>query len=90
VAKEGIATNIGAKNIEAKKSRAVVSAVRPVLPPTPTPAADSTKVGREDFVSFAPISSVDTLITDAEISDADRRTLTDEGVEVITTGATQE
>ena len=35
-------------------------------------AADSSKVGREDFVSFAPITSVDTLITDAEISDADR------------------
>ena len=50
-------------------------------------AADSTKVGREDFVSFAPISSVDTLITDAEISHADRRILTDEGVEVISTGA---
>ena len=40
-------------------------------------AADSTKVGREDFVSFAPISSVDTLITDTEITDADRRDLTD-------------
>ncbi len=50
-------------------------------------AADSTKVGREDFVSFAPISSVDTLITDAEITDADRRDLTDHGVEVISTGA---
>jgi DeoR family transcriptional regulator, fructose operon transcriptional repressor len=49
-------------------------------------AADSTKVGREDFVSFAPISSVDTFITDDEISDADRRALTDEGVEVIAAG----
>jgi DeoR family fructose operon transcriptional repressor len=49
-------------------------------------AADSTKVGREDFVSFAPISSVDTLITDSEISDADRTMLTDEGVEVVTAG----
>jgi DeoR family fructose operon transcriptional repressor len=48
--------------------------------------ADSTKVGREEFVSFAPISSVDTLITDTEISDADRAALTDEGVEVITAG----
>ncbi|MCU1701169.1 MAG: transcriptional regulator of sugar metabolism [Mycobacterium sp.] len=46
-------------------------------------AADSTKIGREDFVSFAPISSVDTLITDSEISDADRTMLTDEGVEVV-------
>jgi DeoR family fructose operon transcriptional repressor len=46
-------------------------------------AADSTKIGREDFVSFAPISSVDTLITDSEISDADRTMLADEGVEVV-------
>jgi DeoR family fructose operon transcriptional repressor len=46
-------------------------------------AADSTKVGREDFVSFAPISSVDTLITDGEISDAHRTMLTDAGVEVV-------
>jgi DeoR family fructose operon transcriptional repressor len=46
-------------------------------------AADSSKVGREDFISFAPISSVDTLITDSEISDADRQALTDAGVEVI-------
>ena len=42
-------------------------------------AADSSKVGREDFVSFAPITSVDTLITDAEISAADRAELTDQG-----------
>jgi DeoR family transcriptional regulator, fructose operon transcriptional repressor len=49
-------------------------------------AADSTKVGREDLVSFAPISSVDTLITDAEITDADRKSFIDEGLEVITAG----
>jgi DeoR family fructose operon transcriptional repressor len=49
-------------------------------------AADSTKVGREDLVSFAPISSVDTLITDDEITDADRTMLIDEGVEVVTAG----
>ncbi len=41
-------------------------------------AADSSKVGREDFVSFAPISSVDTLITDSEISAADREQLTEQ------------
>jgi DeoR/GlpR family transcriptional regulator of sugar metabolism len=29
---------------------------------------------------------VDTLITDSEISDADRTMLTDEGVEVVTAG----
>ncbi|WP_319452992.1 MULTISPECIES: DeoR/GlpR family DNA-binding transcription regulator [unclassified Mycobacterium] len=49
-------------------------------------AADSSKVGREDFVSFAPISSVDTLITDTEISAADHRALTDSGVEVVCAG----
>ena len=41
-------------------------------------AADSSKIGREDFVSFAPISSVDTLITDSEINDADRDQLTEQ------------
>ena len=47
-------------------------------------AADSSKVGREDFVSFAPISSVDTLITDAEISAADRDAARpSSGVEVV-------
>ena len=45
--------------------------------------ADSSKVGREDFVSFAPLSSVDTLITDSEISDTDRSQLTEHGVEVV-------
>ena len=40
--------------------------------------ADSSKVGREDFVSFAPITRVDMLVTDAEISDADRATLTEQ------------
>jgi len=47
-------------------------------------AADSSKVGREDFVSFAPISSVDVLITDAEISAADCEQFTQQGVEVVT------
>lgn len=45
--------------------------------------ADSTKVGQEDFVSFAPIDSVDALVTDDEISDADRNALTEHGVEVV-------
>jgi DeoR family fructose operon transcriptional repressor len=51
-------------------------------------AADSSKVGREEFVSFAPISDVDTLITDTEIADDDLRSLTGHGVEVIQAGAT--
>ena len=45
--------------------------------------ADSSKVGREDFVSFAPISSVDVLITDTEISTADREQFSQQGVEVV-------
>ena len=51
-------------------------------------AADSSKVGREDFVSFAPISCVDTLITDPEISAEASRELTEQGVEVICAGGT--
>ena len=35
--------------------------------------ADSSKIGREEFVSFASIDSVDALVTDAEISPADKR-----------------
>ena len=63
---------------EAAVKRAMVNAANYVVV-----AADSTKVGREDFVSFAPISSVDTLITDSEISDDDRKQLTEHGVEVV-------
>jgi DeoR family transcriptional regulator, fructose operon transcriptional repressor len=50
-------------------------------------AADSSKVGREDFVSFAPISSVDALITDTEIDDADRTLFIEQGVEIVCAGA---
>jgi DeoR family fructose operon transcriptional repressor len=46
-------------------------------------AADSSKVGREDLISFAPISSIDTLITDSEISAAERDQLSERGVEVV-------
>jgi DeoR family transcriptional regulator, fructose operon transcriptional repressor len=49
-------------------------------------AADSSKVGREEFISFAPLSSVDTLITDSEIGAADRAQFTNQGVEVICAG----
>jgi DeoR family fructose operon transcriptional repressor len=48
--------------------------------------ADSSKVGREEFVSFAPIDSVDALITDREISAADRAALTEQGIEVVVAG----
>lgn len=66
---------------EAAVKRAMVRAANYVVV-----ASDSSKVGREDFVSFAPISSVDTLVTDTELSDADRRALTEHGVEVVCAG----
>lgn len=50
-------------------------------------AADSSKVGREEFVSFAPLSAVDTLLTDAEITESDRAQLEGHGVEVVTAEA---
>lgn len=45
--------------------------------------ADSSKIGREDFVSFAPIDALDVLVTDARISAAERAGFTGEGLEVI-------
>jgi len=63
---------------EAAVKRAMVSAAKYVVV-----AADSSKVGREEFVSFAPISNVDTLITDSELSDEDHKQLTQHGVEVV-------
>lgn len=45
--------------------------------------ADSSKMGQEDLIRFAPIDCVDTLITDAEIDPADRDGLTEQGVEVV-------
>jgi DeoR family fructose operon transcriptional repressor len=63
---------------EAAVKRAMVRSANYVVA-----VADSSKVGREDFVSFAPLSNVDTLITDSEISDTDRAELTEHGVEVV-------
>jgi DeoR family fructose operon transcriptional repressor len=48
--------------------------------------ADSSKVGREEFVSFAAIDKVDALITDHQISAADRTALTEQGIEVVVAG----
>lgn len=48
--------------------------------------ADSSKVGREEFVSFAPISGIDALVTDSEISAEDRAALTAQGVDVVVAG----
>jgi DeoR family fructose operon transcriptional repressor len=63
---------------EAAVKRAMVRAASYVVV-----VADSSKVGREDLMSFAPIDDVDVLITDAEISNADRALLVDRGVEVV-------
>jgi DeoR family fructose operon transcriptional repressor len=45
--------------------------------------ADSSKVGREEFVSFAGIDSLDVLVTDSQITDSDRTELTRGGLEVL-------
>ena len=45
--------------------------------------ADSSKIGREEFVSFAPIDRVDVLVTDSEITPQDRAALTEHGVDVV-------
>lgn len=45
--------------------------------------ADSSKIGQELLMSFAPIDRVDVLITDSEITDADRDALGKAGVEVV-------
>jgi hypothetical protein len=45
--------------------------------------ADSSKLGREEFVSFAPIDRVDVLVTDSEITPEDRAELTETGVDVV-------
>ena len=45
--------------------------------------ADSSKIGREEFVSFAPIDRVDVLVTDSEITPADHAALTDHGVDLV-------
>ncbi|MDJ0112937.1 D-beta-D-heptose 1-phosphate adenosyltransferase, partial [Rhodococcus erythropolis] len=45
--------------------------------------ADSTKVGREHLISFAPLDSIDVLITDEEISPTDTSEFHDHGIEVV-------
>lgn len=51
----GIIENSGKKNAAIAKQIAVVRVVRPVLPPSATPADDSTKVVIVDVPSKAPI-----------------------------------
>ena len=45
--------------------------------------ADSSKIGREEFVSFAPVGLLDVLVTDSEIAAIDRAGLTEQGLEVV-------
>ena len=54
VAKDGIARKIGDKNRDNPKRIAVVTAVRPVLPPSDTPDALSTNVVVVDVPRIAP------------------------------------
>jgi DeoR family fructose operon transcriptional repressor len=63
---------------EAAVKRAMVRAANYVVA-----AADSSKVGREELVSFAHLDKVDTLITDSEIDAAYRGELAARGVEVV-------
>ncbi|SEG99636.1 DeoR family transcriptional regulator, aga operon transcriptional repressor [Nonomuraea solani] len=45
--------------------------------------ADSSKVGKRAFSRICPISQIDTLVTDAQLSDAAAGRLTDAGVKVV-------
>ena len=45
--------------------------------------ADSSKIGREDLVSFAPIDSVDVLVTDSEITADDYARFTEHGLDIV-------
>lgn len=45
--------------------------------------ADSSKIGREHLVSFARLDNIDVLVTDGEMDETDRRSLTDNGIEVV-------
>lgn len=45
--------------------------------------SDSSKIGREHLVSFGRLDNIDVLITDDEIDETDRKSLTDNGIEVV-------
>ncbi len=63
---------------EAAVKRAMIAAARKVVV-----LADSSKIGIELLVSFAPSAAVDVLITDAGIPATDRQAFADEGIEVV-------
>ena len=66
---------------EAAVKRAMVSCANFVVV-----MADSSKIGHEDLVSFAPIDAVDVLVTDSEISPADQAGLAGHGLDVVIAG----
>ena len=68
----------GAFSEEAAVKRAMVKAANLVVV-----VADSSKVGREHLISFAPLDSIDVLITDEEISPTDTSEFHDHGIEVV-------
>lgn len=77
----GISTRHGLSTPDADEAavkRAMVAAANYVVV-----VADSSKVGREDLVSFAALDSVDALVTDAELADDTRRELTELGIDVV-------
>ncbi|WP_330254266.1 DeoR/GlpR family DNA-binding transcription regulator [Nocardia sp. NBC_00565] len=63
---------------EAAVKRAMVASAHRVVV-----VADSTKVGREDFVRFASIDEIDVLVTDSGVPQSVRNELVDCGIEVI-------
>ncbi|SNT10720.1 transcriptional regulator, DeoR family [Micrococcales bacterium KH10] len=63
---------------EAAVKEAIVAAARRVVV-----IADHSKVGRDEFVSFAPIDAVDTLITDSDVDDELATEIETAGVQVI-------
>ncbi len=63
---------------EAAVKRAMMQAARKVVV-----LADSSKLGPELLVSFAPAAAIDVLITDDGISDADRLAFEEAGIEVV-------
>lgn len=77
----GISIDFGLSNsniTEAAVKQAMIKAARQVIL-----LADHTKIGVESLVNIAPISSIDTLITDAAISQYDRQAFTQGGVDVV-------
>lgn len=63
---------------EAAVKRAMVASAHRVVV-----VADSSKIGREDFVRFAGIDDIDVLVTDSGIPASVRNELTGSGIEVV-------